>query len=119
MKKPSISTLKRKLDKAWSLAIRSEGSCEVCGKLADYCQLHPHHFIGRRNLATRWDLDNGFCLCALHHQLGLTSAHQNPEWFRKEVIRIRGIDYPKVMLRRASKVKKWTYNELLELLNKF
>lgn len=118
MKKPSIKTLKKKLDKEWSRIIRSEGECEVCGKKDNKCQLHPHHFIGRRNLATRWDLDNGWCLCALNHQLGLLSAHQNPEWFRREAIRIRGVDYPAMMLKQASKVKKWTYDELVELLNK-
>lgn len=71
--------LKRKADALWSQAIRSAGACAKCG--ATDKQLHAHHLIGRRVLATRWRLENGICLCAGCHVYALDSAHINPVAF--------------------------------------
>lgn len=115
MKKQKIRTIQRRLDKLWSQIIRSKGECEVCGKQNDECQLHGHHYYGRRSKSTRWDLPNGFCLCALHHTLGIQSAHESPEWFRTEVLRIRGKQWLNDLRKKFNKPKKWTIDELLEL----
>lgn len=85
--------VRKRLDKKWSLAVRSKGECEVCGKTADECQLHPHHAWGRKNLSTRWDLRNGVCLCATHHTMGNQSAHNNPIWFMDWMKENRPEDY--------------------------
>ncbi len=93
MKKQNKKTIKKRLDKKWSLIIRSKGYCEVCK--TNVKQLHPHHITGRRNLDTRWDIRNGVCLCASHHTLGTKSAHQSPLWFHEWLLKNKPdvIDY--------------------------
>lgn len=84
MKKPKISTLKKKLDKLWSQKIKEKGACEICGKKEN---LNSHHIIGRRSLNLRWDLRNGCLLCPYCHTFSTNSAHQNPlfflDWMKK------------------------------------
>lgn len=59
-----IKKLKGILDKLWSLAVRDVGYCEKCGKTGS---LQAHHIYSRTRLATRWDLNNGLCLCPNCH----------------------------------------------------
>lgn len=72
--------LSRKLDLAWSKAIRQKAFCEWCGRSDSV--LHAHHIIGRRNHRTRWMLQNGCCICYRCHRL----AHEEPlafaDWIR-------------------------------------
>jgi|TARA_R110000851_G_C13102234_1_gene568790 hypothetical protein len=63
--RPSISKLKKQLDKWFSLYIRlkdSDGSgynyCYTCNKRDYYKYLQNGHFISRRYLATRFDEEN-------------------------------------------------------------
>jgi hypothetical protein len=67
---------KKKLDEAWRLRAKKSTGCEICATLPPshrihYTQLHPHHIIGRKNLATRWDLRNMLVCCPYHHVFGL------------------------------------------------
>eukprot|EP00919_Chromeraceae_sp_WS-2016_P066996 GHVR01158443.1.p2 GENE.GHVR01158443.1~~GHVR01158443.1.p2 ORF type:complete len:117 (+),score=15.82 GHVR01158443.1:703-1053(+) len=72
--------LEKKLDKAWSLAIRerAEYTCEKCGRDAN----QACHIVPRRYRITRWDLANGVCMCGGCH---LWWWHENPleaaDWF--------------------------------------
>lgn len=85
------TTLRNKLDKQWSLAIRSKGACEVCGKSE---RLNAHHFYSRSALSTRWDLDNGFCLCVGCHTFSSKfSAHKTPADFVEWAIETRGKEW--------------------------
>lgn len=106
----------KKLDDIWSLKVRSNGKCEICGKLNKDCQLHPHHFYGRANRSTRWLLKNGICLCASHHALGLWSAHKSPEWFRDEIIKVRGEQWLKDLKKRSVKIWQGTYEQVIKHL---
>lgn len=108
----------KKLDKIWSLAIRSKGKCEICNKKGDECQLHPHHYVGRKNRATRWYLPNGICLCATHHTMGTKSAHQDPEWFREKIIEKRGEAWLKDIIKKSNEISKETYQSVLNYLCK-
>ena len=86
-KKPiKKKTIKNRLDKKWSLIIRSRGYCEKCG--ANTQLLNAHHLEGRRNLSLRWDIRNGCCLCVSCHTMSTNSAHQSPlrfnEWFEEK-----------------------------------
>jgi hypothetical protein len=83
MRKPSKTTLRKKLDAIWSRIIRSKGACEVCGKSEN---LNAHHLIGRRDLSLRWVPMNGVCLCAGCHTFKLQSAHQDPLWFHEWLV---------------------------------
>jgi len=81
--------LKLQLDTEWSRAVkeRAGGVCEKCKK-AD--RLQSHHVFTRSIKATRWNLDNGVCLCAGHH---IFYAHKRPELFRDWIIGKRGQEW--------------------------
>ena len=84
MKKIKKKTIKNRLDKLWSILVKKNGVCEICGNTE---HLNSHHVIGRRCLNTRWDLKNGCSLCPGCHTFKNDSAHQNPlfflAWFKK------------------------------------
>jgi hypothetical protein len=65
-----IRKLKKKLDIAWSKAVRKKyPRCIVCGK----SPTQAHHAIIRkaRNLTTRWMVENGVGLCFPCHKFKL------------------------------------------------
>ena len=81
-RKISRKGLINKADIAWSRAvkIRAKEKCEVCGKTTP---LNSHHYIGRVNRTTRWDIRNGVCLCVAHHKFQRQSAHEDPHQFEQ------------------------------------
>lgn len=110
MKKKEI----KKLDKLWSEKVRDNfGKCIVCGKKEI---LNAHHYIGRRNRATRWYLPNGIPLCPGHHTFGIKSAHQDPEWFRQECLQLYGEIWLEDIVKESNKIFKGTYDEVLRHL---
>jgi len=64
---------------------RADWRCEYPDCSVRTTQLHPHHFYSRRHAAIRYDVDNGICLCPVHHTLGSFSAHQDPD-FKDRII---------------------------------
>lgn len=108
------TTLRKKLDKAWSLVILSRGKCEVCGSQQS---LNPHHIEGRRNLRLRWEPRNGVCLCSGCHVFRIQSAHQSPEWFHYWLEDKRWEDLSFVLANREE-IKKWTIEDMQEQLDK-
>jgi len=77
----------RHLLKLWAEKVkeRSGYRCEYPCCTVRTSQLHPHHIYSRRHAATRYDPDNGMCLCAHHHTLGSESAHHDPD-FKEKII---------------------------------
>ena len=68
--KTNPKTLKKKIDKEWSLAVRKKfPRCIVCGAYPT----QAHHAIIRkaRNLVTRWMVSNGIGLCFPCHKFKL------------------------------------------------
>ena len=66
-KKPSVSTLVKKLDRVFSEYIRLRDSqpfgyrafrCISCGQVKPFDQMDCGHFISRVNMSTRFDEDN-------------------------------------------------------------
>lgn len=78
--RPSRKTLTRKLDAAWSLAVRSRGSCERCGRSEGV--LHAHHMVGRQRHIIRWSMRNGVCLCYRCHRWAEGDAMGFTDWIR-------------------------------------
>ncbi len=75
-KQNSISYLTKCADTLWSecVKINYNYACQYCGKTE---WLNSHHLFTRSRKATRFDIDNGICLCVLHHTLSHEfSAHQ-------------------------------------------
>lgn len=100
----------KELDNLWAKMVKNDAGlkCELSGECN--CQLHPHHYIGRRNRATRWYLPNGVCLSASRHTMSIWSAHQNPEWFRQEMLQIRGDKWLEDIIKQSSKVCKTDFD---------
>ena len=87
-KKTNLKTINRLLNKEWAQLIKliAKYKCEYCNKTTT---LNSHHIYGRSKLSTRWDVDNGMCLCSGCHILSSSfSAHQTPldftYWIRKK-----------------------------------
>ena len=93
-------SLPKKADDLWSKVVRKVGSCEVCGKREN---LNAHHIFTRHNKSTRWDLDNGICLCSGCHVFSdKFSAHKTPTdftyWLEKQYSR----EYLEILGRKAN-----------------
>ena len=60
-----------KLDIAWSklVKLRAGMKCEYCSKTS---YLNSHHIYSRSKKSTRWNPDNGICLCVGHHTFSST-----------------------------------------------
>jgi hypothetical protein len=88
MRKPTRTSLKRRLDKICSDFVRAKGKCARCGA-KDYTHLDPAHIFSRKYLNTRWDTDlNIICLCDACHFW----AHANPILFTEFVRKYLGED---------------------------
>lgn len=77
-------------DELWSKLVKARAwfRCEYCGK-TNY--LNSHHIFTRNNYSTRFDLDNGICLCSWHHTMSKSfSAHRTPLEFAEWIIEKRG-----------------------------
>lgn len=81
--KSLLKRWKPKLDKEFSLLVRSLGYCEYCKKTN--VSLHCAHIISRSNITLRWDIFNALCLCNGCHTFGW---HKNPliyiDWFKSK-----------------------------------
>ena len=104
----------KKLDKLIrEKALEHSNKCEKCGKEGI---LHPHHIFGRRRRITRWAIENICVLCPSCHVFGLDSAHQAPLLFTKWIKKKRGVNWYNKLMRKANRVSKKTYEEILEEL---
>lgn len=111
--------LSKKLDTAWSKKIRQYGCCEVCGKTKP---LNAHHFHGRRVRSTRWELDNGFCLCVGCHKYSTDlSAHETPACFTFWAIERRGQKWFDDLLIKKNTIVKFIdadYEDIIKRIEK-
>ena len=116
-RKPSLSSLKRKLDQAFSRFIRLRdansdgfGECISCGKWA---KLQAGHFVPRQFLATRWMETNvagqcSHCNCWLHGN--------QAEYYLAIVKKYNKITADNLLVRKRLTVKmtRSDYEDLLE-----
>jgi len=90
-KKRKKTSLNKELDTLWSKAVKVDGKCEYCGRESG---LNAHHYFSRSIIPLRWNLDNGFCLCAGCHTLSSKmSAHKTPAEFCDWAREIRGLKW--------------------------
>ena len=111
----------KKLDDAWSLLVklRAGNKCEYCGKET---HLNSHHIYSRSKRSTRWDVNNGICLCVAHHVFSSGfSAHKTPlefiDWLKTKRS-IEFIDNLKLKANSTAKFMKFEKELLLEELQK-
>lgn len=102
-KKVKITT--KVLDKLWSKAVKliANNKCEYCGSTQ---YLNSHHIFGRRNFSVRFEVNNGVCLCAKHHQFNNEfSAHQTPSRFIDWIKEKRGQKWYDELNNQANTIK--------------
>ena len=114
-KKTQRQKVRHKLDKLWSQKVRSIGKCEFCGSKDS---LNGHHIYSRTNLATRWDLNNGVCLCSGCHVFRSLSAHKSPMEFSEWLIEQRGEEWLSELRLKAKSVVKYTIADLEDILER-
>jgi len=107
-----------KLDIAWSrlVKLRAGMKCEI-ENCTHKPTLNSHHIFSRKNASTRWDLENGLCLCIGHHTMSSKfSAHGNPIAFTYWLEECKGSDFIDALSFKAHSTKKWTMYDKEELL---
>jgi len=111
-----------KLDIAWAKLVKLNAGmkCEYCGTTVK--QLHSHHLYTRSRKSTRWNTDNGICLCASHHVLSsIFSAHKTPREFNEWLDKYKSEDFMVKLRLRSNHIHKYHDFEkkiILEELNK-
>lgn len=119
LKRKAIKAFQEACDWLWRQIVykRANYKCEICGEDST---INAHHIITRKAYIIRWDIENGVCLCFLHHKYGIVSAHDGGEIF------IRWLDknYPKradSLRKKLSQKKTWdikAYKQLFKNLRK-
>lgn len=98
--------LRDKADDLWSEAVKVNYNkrCAYCGTSEN---LNSHHIFTRSRMGTRWNIDNGICLCANHHTFSQQfSAHGTPAKFNEWLIGIKWEDFVQSMERFSLAVTK-------------
>ena len=116
MKTPRQRNIKR-LDTEWSLAVRKVCKCELCGRKGSIGSFDAHHIKKRSNMATRWYIPNGACLCRGCHRF---KVHMDTFTVAELILKLqkkRGPDwYPELVMMANSIVKSYniikSYEEL-------
>ena len=106
MRKPTKSSLKRRLDKICSEIVRARGKCERCGKKDSTLQCC--HIFSRKFNNTRHSLDNLLCLCASCHFW----SHSCPTLFTEFVFKKIGEDKYNLLKEAHNLIYKPTIEDL-------
>lgn len=94
---------KDKCDKLWREAvILCYGDKCVVNNKDCKGNLNTHHVVSRANKNVRWYIPDGVPLCAGHHVFFNESAHQNPLWFRRFMLDLRGLAWEKDLIEKAN-----------------
>ncbi len=90
--KKQIKKQERQKDKEWRKLIMAiySGKCVICRNTN---KPNAHHIIPRNFKEFRWDTKNGILLCPKHHKFGKFSAHKNPLWFLRQLIKYDSEQY--------------------------
>lgn len=113
----SISKLTAKLDKVFSDYIRQrdKGICFTCGVKKDWKEQQCGHFIRRSNRNTRWDEQNCHCQCVA---CNIFKSGNYPV-YALNLINEYGAEIIEELNRRGNIIKKWSAEELKDLINKY
>ena len=119
-KKKSLSSLKKKLDRVFSQWVRlrdaDEGGtveCCTCKKLLFWKEAHAGHWISRRHMSTRYTPENVHAQCA---RCNLYEQGAGAE-YAQFILRKYGHETFETLLAEKRQVKKWTPDELQDLID--
>ncbi len=81
-------------------------------------KLNSHHIYGKRIKSTRYDPDNGICLCVGHHKGYKMSPHLSPSAFTDWLKEYRGQEWHDNLMRKAMTLdlSKTTKKEIMDKL---
>ena len=118
----SMKGLRDKLDRVFSRYIRLRDAdengtvaCVTCGKLAHWKEVHAGHFIKRQHMSVRWDERNVAAQCV---RCNLHMGGQQ-DVFSKVILDAHGADVLSELLCMKGEVRKWTRQELADLIAKY
>ena len=119
MRKPSLRTLSRKLDKVFSQYIRRRdcdekgiGKCITCGTVT---LLQAGHFIGRTAKATRWLSDNCHGQCPRCNCWG----YGEQALYYQALVKKLGHDRVNELMRLRRTTVKFSREELQAMIDRF
>jgi len=114
-KTPRQKAIER-LDKDWSLEVRKGCKCELCGREGDIGSFDAHHIKKRSNMATRWYIPNGACLCKGCHRF---KVHMDTFTVAELILKLqkkRGPDWYPELVERANSIFKPQQTDFDEIL---
>lgn len=115
MKKTNRQKLIKKLDDLWSLLVRRNCTCELCGYKGDIKEFDAHHIKKRGNLSTRWYLPNGVCLCKGCHRFKVHMDTFTVAILIELLKKRRGVKWYDELVRKTNQIVKYSVVELQEL----
>ena len=114
--------LYKKLDTLWSLLVRKDCVCELCGYEGKYKgkmkKFDAHHIKKRGNLSTRWDLNNGVCLCKGCHRFKVHMDTFTVAILIDKLKKKRGKKWYEDLVKKTNKIVKYSTSDLEELVEK-
>ena len=121
-KKREKPDLVKRLDKVFSAYIRlrdcmPNGQCQCisCGHIKYFREMDNGHFFSRSNMATRFDEDNCNAEC-----IGCNRCKSDHIFYYQEnLIRKIGLARFETLKARSSTIKKWSDDELQEMIRKY
>ena len=119
-RKPTRKQQLKKYDtkRSYLVKVRAGWMCEV-----DWCyrttNLNSHHIFTRNNYSTRFDLDNGVCLCVWHHTFNNQfSAHRTPTEFTERIKEKRWSKRYATLKLKANQTWDKDYDKIKEYLDR-
>lgn len=122
MKKPTLRSLKNKLDAVFSMWIRrrfatSQGDavCVTCGDVRPWKAMQCGHFVSRVYLATRWDERNAAVQCYACNYLRRGNYAEYTAFMLKKY----GPGIIDELLMRKRAIVKYTFSDLENLIETY
>ena len=119
-KRNSISVLKKELDRVFSIYIRKSKAnkygkaiCVSCGVSGDWQTMQCGHYNRRSLMSTRWDEKNCHVQCVKCNMF-MSGNYPN---YTKYLLFNYGAEWIMELVRNGEKIKKWTVEELKNLIN--
>lgn len=113
VKKPTGKSLKKELDRVFSLWIRArDGACVTCGSTE---QANNGHLFSRKNLSTRYCEINCNQQCWPCNSLHRWDTHPYTRWF----IGKYGLEAYDELHRKHRQIKQFSNPDLQELIEKY
>lgn len=122
LKRKKKSNQAKDLDALWSklVKVRAGYKCEYCYRTSDEITLNSHHIYTRESKSTRWDLDNGICLCVSHHNFdNKISAHKAPKEFHEWLDKTKGEEFMDALRLKSNQIFKGDLDEIEYNLNNY